>query len=161
MAKLKRSAIVALMNEIGFETASALSTGRLQKKVNRLNKIEINEDKLDDRHREVLSFILDSIEDGTEIEIDDDRPNIPLEERPKVQKTGLRGTSRKFDSSAKESKYKWNEILNGSIVEMTQGADYDCKSTTFGMQVRSAARRRGVEVRVSVQQGRVIVQAVK
>ena len=164
MTTLKRSAAIRLMEALGFSSAHALSTSRLEKKLNRINKVTLP-DKLEDPElNDRFTFVMKAIEEGLRVKIEDDRPEIPNDEKPATRagksnsKSGS-SSKRGFGANKKESKYDWTRILSGSIVELQQGQDYTCKSAAFAMQVRSAARRKGLKVRVAVQKGRVIVQA--
>lgn len=163
MVKLMRAKAVELMEACDFSTASALSTGRLKKKINRLDRavpkdLDLESEELND----LLDFVMEAIENGHPIEVVEDRPNIPAVEQAKTAQRAQRETKgfvREFDG--RQNKYDWNEILNGKVNVLEQGTDYDCKSQSFGMQIRGAAKRKGVKVKVAVRQGQVIVQAIK
>ena len=160
--KLKRDSVVTLMKVIGFDTAGALSAGRLEKKINRLDRIEIGDHKLSAEDRHLLDSVLRSIAAGSRIEVIDDRPPLPATEASKGSSKsggGKRDRASRFDG--RSNKYEWSKIFSGSVVEMEQGADYSCKSHSFAMQVRNAAKRRGVNINIAVREGRVIVQAIK
>lgn len=166
MANLKRSVVIKLMEQMGFGTVSALSTGRLEKKVNRLDRVIEDRSKLqfeDDSLEEVLDYILKSIKTNTRIIVEDDRPNIPRAEEERVNKRSQRQETegrqvRRFDG--RKSQYDWGKILSGDIVVLEQGTDYTCKTATFALQVRAAAKRRGKQVKVATRQGQVVVQAL-
>lgn len=165
MAKMTRTKVVQLMEAVGFSTASALSTGRLQKKINRLDKVASDDLDLENEElQELLSHVLDLIDSGESITVEEDRPEIPRVEEAKQAGRASRGSrsgggNKRFD--AKTSKYKWDEILNGNINVLEQGTDYDCKTAGFVMQIRNVAKKKGVRVKIKTGQGQVIVQAVQ
>lgn len=158
--KMKRSDVVEVMKSVGLYSASALSTPRLQKKVNLLDRV-YDEDKIKVKDESILDkidFILEAIENGEKIILQDDRPDIPAVERKKESTEGKRRRIH-GGGAQKKSKYDWDQILNGEINVLEQGTDYDCKSQALSMQIRNVAKRKGIKVRVAVRQGKVVVQA--
>lgn len=163
MPSITRSAAEKLMDAIGFKSANVLSTHRLEKKINRLpiNSGPNNREKFDEPTEQddidLLDFIFEAVNSGEKIEVKDDRegfPKIARERKPgKIKRKGVR------EFTGRKNKYDWNEILNGEINMLEQGTDYDCSSTTFAVQVRAAAKRRGQKVQVKVSKGQVVVQA--
>ncbi len=163
MPKLMRSKVVELMEAVGFSTASALSTGRLTNKINRLDRavpkdLDLERDDLN----ELLDFVMDCIGEDHKIVVEEDRPNIPAVEQAKAAQQEKRARTKPFDRSAsKASKYDWGKILSGDIVVLEQGTDYDCKSEGLAMRIRTEAKKLGMKVKIKVDGGRVIAQAVK
>lgn len=165
MPMINRTAAVKLMEAIGFPTAGVLSTHRLEKKINRLplggstgpkNRVKFDEPTEQD-DIDLLDFIFEAVNSGEKIEVKDDRegfPKIAREKRPGKVKKSVREYMGK-----NKSKYDWNEILDGQIRQLEQGVDYDCRTENMVMQIRSAAKRKGVKVRVQKQPGCVVVQA--
>ena len=159
MPKIKRNLIVRVMEALGFDAASSLSTGRLQKKINRIDRaiefgslIGDGDDK--DELNEILEMIWDSFEAEEPIVVEEDRENVPA-----VKKTTDKRVP-KFDSAGgKKAKYDWDVILGGGIVQLVQGDDFDCKASTFALQARSAAKRRGLKIRCKTEKGTVTIQA--
>lgn len=162
MPKLMRAKVVELMEAVGFGTASALSTGRLTKKINRLDRVAPEDLDLETEElNDLLDFVLEAIKNGEKIAVEEDRPNIPRVDEARIAERSkpMRGFPREFDG--KKSKYDWNVILDGKIHVLEQGTDYDAKSQSFGMQVRQAAKRKGVKVKVAVRKSEVVVQAIR
>ncbi len=58
-----------------------------------------------------------------------------------------------------KSRYDWDNILSGQIVQLEEGKDYACKPATFSTLIRSAAKKRGQTVRTSKVDGGMVVQA--
>lgn len=100
----------------------------------------------------------------------DDRKELPktnpcwgketVQEEP-ILKPIKRRAHKDANPTLKNIKYNWKVILSGSIVVLSRGVDYDNKSETFGMQIRLAARRRALQVKVSVRKDEVVVQAIR
>lgn len=153
---ISRTDAIEAMYAAGFNTAGALSTARLQKKINRLDKVPINFRGMEEQKKVVLDFLLEAINNCVEIRIKEDRPNIP--DAPIQPQKQTRKVQR-FDRPT--ARYDWDKILNGSIVELEQGTDYTCKSNTIGMMARKMAKSKGLSCRVKVMQGKVILQAIK
>jgi hypothetical protein len=59
-----------------------------------------------------------------------------------------------------KSKHNWDAILDGGIHQLEHGVDFQCKAATFATLVRSAAKKRGLGVRVNAVEGGLVVQAV-
>lgn len=158
MPRLSRTAAVKVMEAVGYSAAGVLSTNRLEKKVNRLHLQvkEIDEKEYEEEISDLLDFITEALFSGERIEIDDDRDISPVSTSKKKR---VNKSAREFTGT--KNKYDWNSILSGEIVMLEQGTDYDCKSTTFALQCRAAAKRKKVQVRIKTESGRVIVQAVK
>lgn len=162
MPKMSRTDVVALMEAVGFETASALSTGRLEKKINRLDRAAPRDLDLEDEEmEEKLHFVLDAIEARSKIVVIEDRPNIPKIEEAKQATRSSRPQGGQSNFDKRSSKYDWRKILNGSINQLKQGEDYDCKSEAFAMQARNTASKLNMKVRIRIGTGMVVVQAYK
>jgi hypothetical protein len=160
MTTIKRGLVVKVMESAGFTTAGALSTGRLTKKINRINRVvKTPKDLMDNTEESVISafkVIMRCIEIGDRIIVQEDRENIPVVEHEPQAK---RAYVSHFDQG--RGKYDWNTILSGRIVQLVQGEDYDCKTSAFGVQVRTHAKKLGVGVRISISKSKIVVQAIR
>lgn len=57
------------------------------------------------------------------------------------------------------SRYDWDTLLDGTIYQMTEGEDFDCKVNTLTTLLRDRAKKRGKRVQISVGEGVVTFQA--
>jgi hypothetical protein len=55
-----------------------------------------------------------------------------------------------FPAAADQSKYPWEDWLDGDIWELTQGKDFKGRATTFRSNARSQAKRRGGKLRARI-----------
>lgn len=53
-----------------------------------------------------------------------------------------------FPSVSGQSRYNWDEMLDGSAWELIAGQDYRGKATTFATNARNQANKRGGRVRL-------------
>lgn len=61
--------------------------------------------------------------------------------------------ARKLQTFPAKSTHPWDEYLDGSVWELTEGEDFTSKLATFRMNAKAQAERRGGKVRTSVQRG--------
>lgn len=69
-------------------------------------------------------------------------------------------TSYDFPAGGRVAKYPWDEWLDGSVWRLIGGWDFQPSAGNFRRVVYAAAKRRGLEVRTTVQDGDVILQAL-
>lgn len=64
-------------------------------------------------------------------------------------------TLKKFEFKASGIKaiYDWDKLLDGSIYQLTKGEDFNCNTQTIRMMSYKQAEKRGMGVRVSVDDG--------
>lgn len=65
-----------------------------------------------------------------------------------------------FPTGGPVSKYPWDEWLDGSVWRLIGGRDFQVPADNFRRHVCTTAKRRGLEVRTTVQDGDVILQAL-
>lgn len=53
-----------------------------------------------------------------------------------------------FPSTPGQSRYNWEELLDGSAWELVAGRDFSGKATTFATNARNQAGKRGGRVRL-------------
>lgn len=53
-----------------------------------------------------------------------------------------------FPAAPGQGRYDWDQLLDGSPWELTAGADFNGKSTTFATNARHQATKRGGRVRM-------------
>lgn len=63
-----------------------------------------------------------------------------------------------FKSRGEKASYDWDTFLDGRILQLEQGTDYECKTSTFCTLIRNQAKKRGLGVRTSLTEGGVIIQ---
>jgi hypothetical protein len=63
-----------------------------------------------------------------------------------------------FVERARSSKHDWDKLCDGSIRELTQGVDFAGKAKWFAVSCRLKAAKRGLRVRVQVDETKVVVQ---
>lgn len=56
--------------------------------------------------------------------------------------------------------YPWDEWLDGSLWELIQGKDFECKPNSMSRGAKEAGLTRGVAVTVAIRGDRVYVQAL-
>jgi hypothetical protein len=68
-----------------------------------------------------------------------------------------------FPEAAAKAIYPWDELFDGQIRRLKKGKDFECEPSSFGTLARSAAERKEVGIRVSVdtKQGFVVLQGYK
>ena len=67
--------------------------------------------------------------------------------------------SYKFIPKGKSAVYDWDKLLDGSIWELRRGKDFNTGPISMRCAAYIAAARRGIKVRCSVSEDRVVLQA--
>lgn len=67
-----------------------------------------------------------------------------------------------FKTTGPVARYDWDTLLSGDILKLSAGEDFNCTPHTFGMMARNQGKKRGLQVRTSMQdEGQsIIIQAV-
>ena len=63
-----------------------------------------------------------------------------------------------FPSLPSQSRYPWDQLMDGSIWKLSPGSDFGGKSRTFIAAARAQAKRRGGTVRTRLIQDDVVLQ---
>jgi hypothetical protein len=65
-----------------------------------------------------------------------------------------------FPDPTNRSIYDWDKILSGAILQLDEGKDYKCKTSTFVYLARQQAKKQNKTLRAKAVEGGVVVQAV-
>ncbi|MEM2990168.1 MAG: hypothetical protein QXQ02_03185 [Halobacteria archaeon] len=66
-----------------------------------------------------------------------------------------------YEFRVRTTKRDFSRMLDGKIYLLERGKDYTCKDVSLAGQVRLAAKRRGLRVKIGRHKDGVVVQAVK
>lgn len=151
LSSIPRTAVVELLNNIGLKNAHLLSTKRLERKVNQLDKLLVNENNLDKKCGMLFNHVIKVLDMGGKIEVIEDRDNVP-QQGDDVDISQMRRRERKLDI-----KFDVNLLYEGKILELTKGEDFTCHKRSLITALRVLARKRNMKLKTQSDKDKLVV----